>query len=47
MIGDAVNTAARIESATRETGDTILFSEQTMRRLRRGGLPIVRGRRPA
>ena len=41
VIGDAVNTAARIESATRETGDTILFSDQTMRRLRRGGLPIV------
>lgn len=41
VIGDAVNTAARIESTTRETGDTILFSEQTMRRLRRGDLPIV------
>ena len=35
VIGDAVNTAARIETATRETGDTILFSEQTMRRLTR------------
>ena len=41
VIGDAVNTAARIESATRETGDTILFSDQTMRRLRRSGRPIV------
>jgi PAS domain S-box-containing protein len=41
VIGDAVNTAARIESATRDTGDTILFSDQTMRRLRRDGLPIV------
>ena len=29
VIGDAVNTAARIEAATRQTGDTILFSEQT------------------
>ncbi len=29
MIGDAVNVAARIEAATRETGDTILLSEQT------------------
>jgi PAS domain S-box-containing protein len=33
VIGDAVNTAARIESATRTTGDTILFSDQTRRRL--------------
>jgi PAS domain S-box-containing protein len=33
VIGDAVNTAARIEQATRETGDTILFSDQTRRRL--------------
>jgi PAS domain S-box-containing protein len=41
VIGDAVNTAARIESATRETGDTVLFSEETMRRLERDDLPIV------
>jgi adenylate cyclase len=34
VIGDAVNTAARIETATRETGDTVLFSEQTLRRLK-------------
>jgi PAS domain S-box-containing protein len=40
VIGDAVNTAARIESATRETGDTILFSEQTRCRLRSSELPI-------
>ena len=33
VIGDAVNTAARIESATRATGDPILFSQQTRRRL--------------
>ena len=33
VIGDAVNTAARIEAATRATGDTVLFSEQTRRRL--------------
>jgi class 3 adenylate cyclase len=33
VIGDAVNTAARIEAATRTTGDTILFSDQTRRRL--------------
>lgn len=29
VIGDAVNVAARIESATRDTGDTILISERT------------------
>ncbi len=41
VIGDAVNTAARIETATRETGDVILFSEHTARRLRRDGRQIV------
>jgi PAS domain S-box-containing protein len=40
VIGDAVNTAARIEGATRETGDTILFSDQTRRRLWRSELLI-------
>jgi adenylate cyclase len=29
VIGDAVNVAARVEEATRETGDTILVSEAT------------------
>ena len=29
VIGDVVNVAARIEAATRETGDTILLSERT------------------
>ena len=29
VIGDAVNVAARVESATRETGDLILLSERT------------------
>ena len=33
VIGDAVNVAARIESATRETGDTILVSEDTKAKL--------------
>jgi adenylate cyclase len=29
VIGDAVNVAARVESATRQTGDTVLVSEHT------------------
>jgi len=29
VIGDAVNVAARVEAATRETGDAVLLSEQT------------------
>ena len=33
VIGDVVNVAARVESATRQTGDTILVSEQTRRLL--------------
>jgi PAS domain S-box-containing protein len=41
VIGDAVNTAARIETATRETGDAVLFSEETLRRLSRDGRAIV------
>jgi adenylate cyclase len=34
VIGDAVNTAARVEAATRQTGDTILIAERTRRLLR-------------
>ncbi|GAA5083186.1 hypothetical protein GCM10023319_26780 [Nocardia iowensis] len=34
VIGDAINVAARVEAATRHTGDTILLSEQTRRLLR-------------
>lgn len=34
VIGDAVNVAARVEAATRRTGDTILVSEETARQLR-------------
>jgi class 3 adenylate cyclase len=34
VIGDAVNVAARVESATRQTGDTILVSEFTCQLLR-------------
>lgn len=33
VIGDAVNTAARVESATRETGDDLLITEATRRTL--------------
>jgi adenylate cyclase len=33
VIGDAVNTAARVESATRETGDDVLITDDTRRRL--------------
>jgi adenylate cyclase len=29
VIGDAVNVAARVEAATRKTGDTVLVSEHT------------------
>ena len=35
VIGDAVNVAARVERATRETGDTVLLTDSTRRRLRR------------
>lgn len=34
VIGDAINVAARVESATRQTGDTILLTDQTRIRLR-------------
>ena len=34
VIGDAVNVASRVESATRETGDLILLSERTRELLR-------------
>ena len=35
VIGDAVNVAARVERATRETGDTVLLTDATRRRLKR------------
>lgn len=35
VIGDAVNTASRVESATRETGDDLLITQQTRRLLTR------------
>ncbi|MEA2246038.1 MAG: adenylate cyclase [Solirubrobacteraceae bacterium] len=34
VIGDTVNTAARVEEATRETGDVVLITEATRRLLR-------------
>jgi adenylate cyclase len=34
VIGDAVNTAARVEAATRQTGDTVLIAERTRGLLR-------------
>jgi adenylate cyclase len=36
VIGDAVNVAARVESATRQTGDVVLVSENTRRLLTDG-----------
>jgi len=33
VIGDTVNTAARVESATRKTGDDVLITEATLERL--------------
>jgi len=35
VIGDTVNTAARVESATRETGDDVLVTGETRARLTR------------
>jgi class 3 adenylate cyclase len=46
VIGDAVNTAARVEAATRDTGDVLLIAEATRQRLTRhevvsrGALPL-------
>ena len=40
VIGDAVNVAARVESATRDTGDTILITEQTRELVRAGSVEL-------
>ena len=41
MIGDIVNTAARIEAATRCTGDTVLISEAVRMRLQQVALEAI------
>src|SRR5437763_8069732 len=40
VIGDAVNVAARVESATRETGDVVLVSEHTRRLMQAGAVEL-------
>jgi adenylate cyclase len=40
VIGDAVNVAARVEAATRKTGDTVLLAENVKRLLRAEGVPL-------
>jgi adenylate cyclase len=40
VIGDAVNVAARVEAATRQTGDTILVAEETTRLLGDSAIPL-------
>jgi class 3 adenylate cyclase len=40
VIGDAVNVAARVESATRATGDTVLIAERTRELLRDGSVQL-------
>lgn len=41
VIGDTVNTAARVESATRETSDDVLITAATLERLGRNGIGWV------
>jgi adenylate cyclase len=41
VIGDAVNVASRVESATRSTGDTVLLSDATRRLLGEDQPPLV------
>ncbi len=45
VIGDVVNTAARVEAATRDTGDAILVAEATKQRLTRHEV-VSRGTMP-
>lgn len=46
VIGDAVNVAARVEAATRETGDDVLITAATRRLLLRGRPLVSRGTLP-
>jgi adenylate cyclase len=41
VIGDPVNVAARVEAATRHTGDTILIAERTKRLLEDSDVPLT------
>jgi class 3 adenylate cyclase len=41
VIGDAVNVAARVEAATRRTGDVVLLAENVKRLLRSDEVPLV------
>ena len=41
VIGDAVNTAARVEAATRSTGDDVLITEDTCRLLPKERFDLV------
>ena len=41
VIGDPVNVAARVEAATRQTGDTILLAERTKELLQKNDVPLV------
>ncbi|MGI8920194.1 MAG: adenylate/guanylate cyclase domain-containing protein [Solirubrobacteraceae bacterium] len=44
VIGDAVNVAARVDSATRATGDTVLVSGHTRARLPDAGIAMLEAR---
>ncbi|MGN6161392.1 MAG: adenylate/guanylate cyclase domain-containing protein [Marmoricola sp.] len=46
VIGDAVNVAARVEAATRETGDDVLFTDATRRMFARRSESVSRGALP-
>jgi class 3 adenylate cyclase len=45
VIGDAVNVAARVEAATRQTGDSVLISEDTLQRAADPTVEFVRRKR--